>query len=244
MHARAGDDAQVGPAPGGTKVAYRGAPPATVAGGELEVARAFLPRPVDVVVAGNSDFFRAGDERVAHVAPHPHVADRLRTAGAVPLACPPLLVLGLDEVRQDVLERPAGVAELAPVVEVPGLAADVEQSVDRARPAEHLAPRPVEAATVERRLGLGPVAPVGGRIVHGLEVADRDVDPGVRVPAARFEEENSRGWVLAEARRQHAAGGARADDDVIMVRHGSLPCFVSSPIRHPKRFVATLADAA
>ena len=117
---RAGDDAQVGAPAGGAQIPGRGAAPKALAHGELEVARAFLVRPVDVGVAGDPDLLRPGDERVAYVAPHPHVAHPQGAAGAVPLVRPPLLVLGPDEVGQHVLERPAGVAELAPVVEVRG----------------------------------------------------------------------------------------------------------------------------
>ena len=52
-----------------------------------------------------------------------------------------LLVLGAAEVGQHVVEAPAGIAELAPVIEILGLAAQIEQAVDRARSAQHLAAR-------------------------------------------------------------------------------------------------------
>ena len=60
VHVGAGDDLQVGAPAGGAKVAGRGAASETLAHGELEVARALLARPVDVVVAGDPDLLRAG----------------------------------------------------------------------------------------------------------------------------------------------------------------------------------------
>ena len=71
------------------------------------------------------------------------VGDAERAAGAVILVGAALLVLGLAEIRQHVVIGPAGIAELAPQVEILLLAADVDQAVDRGRPAEHLAARPV-----------------------------------------------------------------------------------------------------
>ena len=109
-------------------------------------------------------------------------------------------------------------------------------------PPEHLPPRPLEAAPVELRLGLGAVAPVRRRIVHGLEVADRDVDPGVGVPAARFEEEDPGGRILAQAGRQHAAGRAGAHHDVVMLGHGP-SLFAASRATEPGPFFATGAGS-
>ena len=220
MHVCPGHDVQIGAPAGGAQVPDRGAPTASIARRELEVARAFLLRSVDVVVARDTDLLRAGDERIAHVAPHPHVADRERTAGTVPLVRPSLLVLGLDEVGQHVVERPACVPELTPVIEVLRLAADVEQSVDRAGAAEDLPARPVEAAPVERRLRFGLVAPIRGRIVHGLEVADWYVDPGIGILAAGLEQQDAGRRVVAQAGRQHAARRTGAHDDVVIVHHG------------------------
>ena len=63
------------------------------------------------------------------------------------------LILGALEVGEDVVVAPPRIAELAPMVEVLLLAADVDQAVDRGRAAEHLAARPGDAAAVQARLG-------------------------------------------------------------------------------------------
>jgi len=41
------------------------------------------------------------------------------------------------------------------------------------------------------------------------------VDPQRAVGRAGFEQQHARGWVFAQARREHAAGRAGADDDVV-----------------------------
>src|SRR5436853_466972 len=83
-----------------------------------------------------------------------------RTAGAVEIVGAALVVLGFAEIRQHIVIAPAGVAQLAPVIEVLGLTADVDQSVDRTRSPERLAARRNDIAAVAFCLWLGLVAPV------------------------------------------------------------------------------------
>ena len=80
-----------------------------------------------------------------------HVGHAERPAGAVEVVGAALVVLGLAEVGQHIIVAPAGVAELAPMVEVLGLAADVDQSVDRARSAERFAARRDDVAAMALR---------------------------------------------------------------------------------------------
>src|SRR2546423_6975791 len=101
------------------------------------------------------------------------------------------------------------------MVEILGLAADVDHAVYRGRAAEHLAARPVDAAVAGSRIGLGFVAPVDRRIGKGLAEAERNVDPAVVVLAAGFEQKNARSRIFAEPRRDGAAGRAGADHDEI-----------------------------
>ena len=120
------------------------------------------------------------------------------------------------EERQHVVPAPAGEPELAPVVVVGGLAAHVDHGVDGGGAADHLAARIVEAAAVEPRLRLGLEHPVGARIADGEEIADRDVEPDPVVPAAGLEQQHARSGIGGEPVRQHAAGRAGADDDVVV----------------------------
>src|SRR3546814_15243691 len=58
--------------------------------------------------------------------------------------------------------------------------------------------RPVDAAPGQSVAGLGLVAPVGGGIVHRLEVADGDMDPGIPVARPRLQQKHA----MAAVRRQ------------------------------------------
>ena len=74
------------------------------------------------------------------------IGDDERPAGAVVFVGAALLVLGPAEIGEHVVIRPASIAELAPQVEILLLSAYVDQPVDRAGAAEHLAARPGQAA--------------------------------------------------------------------------------------------------
>ena len=165
------------------EIGRRGRGAHAVAHGGLVEARALLRRAVEIVVARIAALLRRLDEGRGERMLVAHVRHAERPAGAVVLVGAALVVLGLAEVRQHVLVAPAGVAELAPVVEVLGLAADVDQAVDRARSAEHLAARRDDVAAVALRLRLGLVAPVVALVGEQLAVAERDVQP--RMPVAR-----------------------------------------------------------
>ena len=65
--------------------------------------------------------------------------------------------LGVLEERQDVVPPLAAIAELRPVIVILRLAADVDETVDRRRAADHAAAR------------IGNGAPVGAGISLGLE---------------------------------------------------------------------------
>ena len=119
------------------------------------------------------------------------------------------------EIRQHVLERPAGVAELAPMVEILGLAANIDHAVDRRRAAQHLAARPEHSAIGRTGVGFGLVAPVDARIGESLAEAQRDVNPAVRVLAAGLDQHDAGCWVFAKSGCHRAAGGPGPDDDEI-----------------------------
>ena len=73
---------------------------------------------------------RRRDERIADRQPR-HVGDGERPAGVMKFIRAALLVLRLAEVGKHVGITPAGIAELAPAIEVLGLPANVQQPVDR-----------------------------------------------------------------------------------------------------------------
>jgi hypothetical protein len=210
-----GDDLQVLPAFRRAQIGRRAAAPEAVAGRELKISGTFLARAVEVVVSRDTELLTRGDKCVADVAAHAHVGNAQRTTGAVERVGAPFLILRAHEIRKHVFISPPTVAQLSPVVVIPGLAANVQKTVDGAGPPQHLTPRPVDTAAVEARIRLGLVAPVGVRIVHRLEVAHRHVDPRVPVAPAGFEQQHTDRRIFAQAAGEHAAGGARTDDDVI-----------------------------
>ena len=62
--------------------------------------------------------------------------------------------------------------------------------------------------------GLGEIHPVVQAAREDAAPAERNVDPRIAVPAAGFEHQHAR--VLGQPVRQRAAGGAGADDDVVV----------------------------
>src|SRR6185295_17699387 len=118
------------------------------------------------------------------------IGDRERPARAVILVGAALLILRLAEVGQHVGIAPARVAELEPPVVVLVLPAYVEETVDRGRPAEHLAARLPDPPVGGAGLRLALVKPVHRGIGEVLAVAERYVYPGAAVLAARLQEQH------------------------------------------------------
>ena len=213
----AGQHGQVGPRLGRVQVGHRRGTAPPVAHGLLEMRHAVLPGAVVVGIVGITRVDPRADVEVDHLAFHQAVRDGQRPLAPAQrvVAAAALVALGPLEQRQHLVPRPAAAAHLRPAVVILRLAAHVEQPVDRGRAAQHLAARPAQGATVEAGVGLGHQAPVGAGVAHGLEVADRHVDPGIAVPPARFEHRHAVAAVGAETVGQHAARRARAHDDVI-----------------------------
>src|SRR3546814_6275294 len=99
-------------------------------------------------------------------------------------------------------------AELAPMVEVLALAADIDQPVAGTRPAEHAAARPVDAAPGQPAAGPGLVAPRAAGIAHRLEVPDGDIDLGIPVARPRLPQKHA----MAAVRPQPVGGDASRRD--------------------------------
>src|SRR6266567_9383953 len=110
---------------------------------------------------------------------------------------------------------PALAAALAPIVIIRRRAAHIDHAVDRASAAEDLAARLVEGAAVELRLGLALEHPVDPGVGVRLGVAERDMDPGVAVWPAGFEQQHAIFPGFAEPRRDRATRRAGAGDDEV-----------------------------
>src|SRR5215510_8291804 len=203
------------PAPRRPQVAHGRRPTASVARRQLIVAGALLGRTVEVVVARKARLLHRCQESLAQRMRLAHIGDRERSADAMPGIFAALLVLGAAEVGKHVGEAPAGVAELAPMIEILVLAADIEEAVDGARSAQHLAARLDDPAIIELGLRLRTVQPVDLGVGEQLSVAERDVNPDVAILAAGFEEKHAMAARRGQAMREHAAGAAGTDDDVV-----------------------------
>ena len=212
---RFGRDAQIGALHRGPQIALCSAPAPALPGRELVVAGAFLAHAVEIFAARHADLAGAADEGFDQLILGPDVGHRERAIAAVESVRTALVALRLDEVGQHVVVAPTRVAQRGPMVVVLALAADVDQAVDRTRAAQGLAARPVDAAAVHVRIGVGVETPVVGRVPHRLAVADGQVDPERAVGWAGFQQEDTRCGVLTQSRGQYRTRGAGADHDVV-----------------------------
>ena len=191
MRQRADLHLQVRPVEHRLQIAHRGRTAPPVAHRQLQRPDTFLFGAIEVAVVGIARLLRALDERVVQRMIGAQVGHRERPALAVEFVRAVLLILRLAEIRQHVVIRPAGVAELAPQVEVLLLAADIDQAVDRRRTAKHLAARQRNAAVVEFRHRLGFEIPRHLRIVDVAIEPRGDVDPGIAVLAAGLQQQHA-----------------------------------------------------
>src|ERR1700736_6165392 len=148
--------------------------------------------------------------------------ERAAAAPSVPAAAR-FIMLGFFEVWQNGVVRPTAVAELRPGVVVERIAAYIHHAVNRARTAEGLAAGDWDRAAVEVRFRLGGEPPIVARVVEEFREADGDVDPHRIVNRPCLQQQNLRAGIFGEPVSEHAAGGAGTDDDVVVVRHASLP---------------------
>ena len=144
-----------------------------------------------------------------------HLRGEQRPVLAADLGFLALPAFRFAEIGQAVVPRPAAVAELGPVIVILGLAADVDEPVDRRGAADHPAARIDDGAAVGAGIGLGAEFPGQGVVVEHLEEAGRDVDQRVPVLSARLDQQDFGVGILGQPVGQHATGRARPDDDVI-----------------------------
>ncbi len=151
-----------------------------------------------------------------------HVRDMNGAAMSAPRAFAGLVVLYLPEHRQEVVIAPAGIACLAPLVEILARAAHPDHGVDRARSAEQLSARPMVGIAGEAGIGLRLEIPVHGGIEEGLAVAERHLDEEAAVVPAGLQHQHGIAAARRKALGQHRSGGTRADDDEVVCLHGCL----------------------
>ena len=109
------------------------------------------------------------------------------------------------------------------MVVILGLAADVDQPVDRGRAADHPAARVDDSATVGAGVRLGAELPGQRIVVEHLEEPGRNVDQRVPVAPACLDQQDFGDGVVGQPVGQHAAGRAGADNDVICLHASHSP---------------------
>src|SRR5690606_15158356 len=98
---------------------------------------------------------------------------------------------------------------------------EVRTAVDRARAVDHLAARQRKPAVVRVRLRPRRQPPAELRAHDRGADRRRDPNVGMLLRAARLDQADSMPRILGKPRGQHAAGRARADDDVVEIPIGS-----------------------
>ena len=187
-----------------------------VPGRQLIVADAVLHRAVEIVVERDARLLRRAQEGEADRRRIDRIGNAERPAVAVIGVDEALVVLAADEIGQNLAIAPALAAGLAdPRVVILGVAARVELRVDRGAAADHLGLRVPDDAAVEMLLRDRAPAPARDALGH-LGEARRHAEQRIPVAAARFEQQDLDRRVGAQPICEHAAGGAAADDDVVV----------------------------
>ena len=226
-HQRAGDDLQIRPLFRRPQIGARGTLPPPPAAGLLDpadIVAGARRQMVDVLMVFEPDLLPGLDHRVAQERLVGGVRSQQRPALAVKRVLPALPALGLFEIGQHIVPRPAAIAELPPMVEILGLAADIDHPVDRAGTAQHAAARIGDGAPIGAGVGLGRVAPGDRRMIQQPHIAGRDVDQRVAVRPAGLDQHDAGTGIFAQPIGQHAPRRAGADNDIIRLHAWSLRC--------------------
>ena len=145
--------------------------------------------------------------------------DVQRAARAADVGGAERVVLDRLEDRQHVVPAPARVAETLERVVVRAVAAVVDHAVDRAGPAERLAPHPVLDLLRRPERARG-VVPRGRRVAQQLAEPPRHGDQRVGVLVACLDQQHVDPRVRGEAVGEHTPRRSCADDDVVEPSHG------------------------
>ena len=192
-----------------------GAPATAIADGRLIIANAFLGGAIEVPIARHAGLYGGLHDGVDDRALEAAIADIEGAAGTVKGVGAALVVLGLLEVRENAGVVPSLAAALPPAIVVGRGAAHVDHAVQRAGAAEHFAARLVGRPPIQAGDRLALEFPVVDVVGVELVVADGDVDPGVVVAAAGFQEEHAVAAGFRETRGHRATRRSRARDDII-----------------------------
>ncbi len=239
---RAREHAQVGARQVGRQVGIGRAETLAIFVRHLEHAHPFLLGAVEVSVVHKTGLLPGRHKHRPKAVGAAQIHHIERAVGTVEGVGTALVVFRAFEVRQHVVIGPAGVALRRPVVVVIAVAAGVNHGVHRTGAAQHLAAWLVTTAAIQTGLRHGIKLPVGLPILGDQGQPGRAVDQHAAVGGAGFQQRHHDGRVLAQPCRQHAAGRACADDDV--VKHmGLLGTLVDHLVVGPRAYVTANSGA-
>src|SRR3989440_7903422 len=236
---RVGQHGEIAAVEHGPQEGVGGAPAPAALLVHLEVGAAEVVAVVEHLDGGNAALRGGLAPGIEDLPAHARILDTHFAAATVAIGRAMLVVFERLEDGQHVVPAPAAQPERRPVVPVAALPAHVDHGVDRRAAAEPAPARVMDRAAGEVFVGLGLVAPVGARVGDRVEVADRDRDPEIVVPAARFQQQHARIRVLRQAVREQAAGAARAHDHIVetaKVAHAAYSIYVNQQIRFCKSY--------
>lgn len=214
----AGHDAQVLAAPRRAQVGVGGRGARTAVLRDHRLREPLAPRQVRF---GHrvAEFARRVEER-RRVRPRVALAlDRLRAAAAERGVFGVFGVLGTQEIRRERGPRPVVARHGRPLVVVGGEPAHPHHRVERRRPAERLAARPVHGAAFQRGLRHRVVVPVV-LAAEELRERGRHVQFHGLVDRPSLEQQHRDRGVFAQSRGEGRAGRPRPHDDVVGVEVG------------------------
>jgi hypothetical protein len=213
---RIGDDMQI-PAPlGRTQIGLCIAAALAVLLRDMVVAHAILLDAVEVVVRGVPGFARRRQIDRRHRIGLAQARDIERPALPVQCIVAGLEVLQALEVGQHLAPAPAAIAELRPVIVVPGVTADHAHRVDRRTAAERASARPVQPASAHQGLLRGPELPVIEVRSQHCDHACWHTDQRAAIRRSGLDQAHAIAAVGAQAIGQYTASGAAADDDKVV----------------------------
>lgn|GEM_PF-5569439 len=203
---RACAERQVRPTRSRAQIGIRRARPPALVNGRLRQAEAVGLRPVQIlgfwIAGGPCSLQHRPAERIA--AAGVGDADRpLRPAMGRGTLAPALQAF---EIGQQLLIGPRAQAEPDPSRIVAAVATIVRHEVDGGGSAQHLAALQLDTAPVQAWLRLARIVPVEQAGPANMANAQRDMDGGVPVAPARFQQQHADIGVLAQPGGQHAAG--------------------------------------
>ena len=153
----------------------------------------------------------------------PRALDMERTRTAAEFVCAALPGLQALEVRKHMAEGPLAQTISRPTVVIGGLATGVAHGVGGRRTAEHTTAHDLDPAAVQGRFGLGVVAPVEQPVRPKLADAQRHVNEGIEIAAARLKQEDPCPTILAQPGSQHTTRRTATDHDVVELHKPSCP---------------------